>query len=195
MYDFLVIGHPRSATGYMAQLFQFHGYDVTHEKLGKNGISSWMFAVYGRNVPFTFDGSAHKGNCWKNIIHIVRDPLKTISSVVFTESASLAWRRQFVLIKKDSSPIEQAVESFIGWNKLIKSWEPDVILQAESAERNLPLFLQKRGYNTKPNCDIAKNNNSRPHPHLTLSQIKNEIQPSLFNELVEWANEYNYKLQ
>lgn len=42
---FLILGHPRSGTGFMSILLQRYGYRVGHEWMMEDGISSWMLVV------------------------------------------------------------------------------------------------------------------------------------------------------
>lgn len=80
MLDYVITGTPRSSTGYMAKLFTCAGIPCGHEQIyfvNKNKLhrvnrpqaeSSWLA------VPYLYKHD--------NIIHIVRDPLKVISSMM-----------------------------------------------------------------------------------------------------------------
>lgn len=83
--DVLVVGHPKSGTGYMAKLLQAHGLGVGHERMGRNGIASWMFAAVTTSVPHSFDGSARALFEFHYVLHVVRHPLPVIASTAYTE--------------------------------------------------------------------------------------------------------------
>jgi hypothetical protein len=86
--DFLITGTPRSGTGYIAQILSYLGIECSHERMfnpwevhyeemrsdsRKWGDSSWMAVPYlGKIPPIT------------KVFHIVRDPLKTINSIIRT---------------------------------------------------------------------------------------------------------------
>lgn len=111
----VVLAHPRSGTMFAAHCFQRAGWDVGHEVRGKDGISSWSWAV---------DGTAYYGVCRKGplpgiVLHILREPAACVSSVAETELGSMPWRRKWIEIP-DARPIERAVWSIYGWNELIR---------------------------------------------------------------------------
>lgn len=69
---FLVTGTGRCGTLYAARFLQNLGLDVRHEHMGVDGTSNWWLAVPWSLSPVpTFDKT----------LHIVREPLATISSL------------------------------------------------------------------------------------------------------------------
>ena len=57
---FLCIGHPRCGTSSISQYLKYMGYDVCHENMGKDGISSWMLAVKSSDYPWGNIGIKYK---------------------------------------------------------------------------------------------------------------------------------------
>ena len=47
-----IIGSPCCGTGYMAHALRQYGLDIGHEVMGRDGISSWQFAVRDTDLPF-----------------------------------------------------------------------------------------------------------------------------------------------
>ncbi|MFK4998907.1 hypothetical protein ACI2OX_21260 [Bacillus sp. N9] len=76
---FLVLGHPRSGTGYMAYLLRQFGYGIGHERMGKDGISSWMFAVNDYQV-FADQTLNKKNYTFDYTIMNLRHPIDIVSS-------------------------------------------------------------------------------------------------------------------
>ncbi|HKU53767.1 MAG TPA: hypothetical protein VJP60_00260, partial [Rhizomicrobium sp.] len=81
---FLIVGHPRcgttSASGICLQL----GLDVQDEKVGEDGISSWMMAVEDRSNPFGNDQLSRSRHhlSWDQMILVVRDIRTAVPSVI-----------------------------------------------------------------------------------------------------------------
>lgn len=112
----LVTAHPRSGTGFAANTLQTAGLDVGHERLGKDGISSWMWAANDRNVPF---GDGYRDIKPDRVCHLIRKPIDCIASVAFTEHHSLPFRCKHVRISPNTiDPIIHAIDSIYGWLKL-----------------------------------------------------------------------------
>jgi len=115
---FIVTGHPRSGTGMAAKMLRQVGFDIGHERLGVDGISSWMWVAAETQVPYGhgYDARVADDAFW---IYLVRDPIDCLASVVFTENGSLPFRCKYA----DISPyhidsIQHGIESMIGWYEL-----------------------------------------------------------------------------
>lgn len=121
---FVITGHPRSGTGSAAQALMQAGYDVGHERLGKDGISSWAWAAQDTDgSPF---GDAYRPIEGAKWIYLVCNPIYCVASVAFTEGASLPFRCKHVDINPyTTSIIHQAVDSIYKWAHLIE--ESDIV--------------------------------------------------------------------
>ena len=149
----LVVGHPRTGTGYMSALLTSAGLDVGHERIGKDGISCWLFATEDDNYACGAMGDI-KGKTRKNfefdyIIHNVKNPFTCMSSIVNVEDAaprSYQYRRKHVYINDNGTRLEKAVQSFLGWHELIeKKIKADCVIQVENAPEQLAGFLIRSG--------------------------------------------------
>jgi len=76
----VIIGCARSGTKYISSLFNKVGYDVGHEKLGKDGIASWGLVPDSGKVPYGPSFSELRGRDM-TVIHQVREPLAAIASI------------------------------------------------------------------------------------------------------------------
>lgn len=155
-----IIAHPRSGTGYAARLFQACGLDIGHERLGRDGISSWWWAtpesLNGPPRPPAFNEGNYEG--WE-IIHLIREPAGVIDSVRFTEPKSQPFRCHYGDIDfRTFDPIQHAIDSLYSWNILISEMKPKHTIATE----NLLEFVQHR-MNLKVNKEMlpSKHYNTR----------------------------------
>lgn len=148
----LVVGHPRCGTGYAADLCAQLGLDVGHEKLGKDGISSWMFAVDADDNPYALDTAARtrRALAWKHLLMPVRD-LATAAGSVMRDSVhappSYNFRREHILrltgLDLDSlaTPLERALRSVTSWARIVLAQKPDLWFRIEDPPEQLREFL------------------------------------------------------
>lgn len=119
----LVVGCGRSGTLFMSKVFEEMGLDVGHERLGKDGISSWFHSFGNRQKRLI---QAQMKNDERIYIHIVRNPLKVINSMV---KISKLPNRKALQYFKDVCPDEtEGIENeyelgmlyWYFWNKMIE---------------------------------------------------------------------------
>lgn len=188
---FLVTGHPRSGTAYMSALMRACGLDVGHERMRGDGISAWQFAVDCDSVSHHRRPRGRRRYRFDSLIQVVRDPIQTLRSVLYTEDCSrrsLAFRSRFVSIPTDS-PSDAAATSIVGWNRLISEQDPALVVRVEEAPGELARFLGVPVPAELPRVDV----NSRPHPPLTWRQFKRRSARSSYEALVQHAREYGYR--
>lgn len=185
----LITGHPRSGTGYVSQLCKAYGMDVGHEELGEHGISSWLFAPnVAYKPPFhQFDAPRAKLQ-FSHIISVIRNPIDIIASTAYTETNdhSKHWRKEFVFIDDSKNVIEQAAMSVVGWYKMISA-QGIKTYRIEDIEETIK-FLAWSDKTGSPN----KAYNARPHPKLTITELKMAISDGLFNEVIKLSKSYEY---
>jgi len=181
--EFLVTGVGRSGTKYMSELFTNLGYPIGHERMGEYGKSCWQTA-------------AHPEVCCKfnHIINVVRNPVHIVRSFFSYWPAKqkemlVNFRKKFISIERESDILTQAVQIFVGWNRLITSLNPDLTIKLENAHETIPKYLKENGYKipdqiTYPRKDV----NSKPKRYggenkkLTLKKIEHQISEELFLE-------------
>lgn len=148
----LVVGHPRCGTGYAANLCKQMGMDVGHEKLGTDGISSWMFAVESEQNPYALDSPARsrRALAWKYMVMAVRDLTKAAGSVMrenIYAPPSYAFRREQILRSLEldlddfHKPLEKAVWSVTSWCRIILAQKPNLWFRIEDQHERLQDFL------------------------------------------------------
>lgn len=173
--DYLILAHPRSGTGYMANLFKLNWIDVGHEVMGESGTSNWQFAVKADSYPYDVDGIRRQDVEFKNVIHVVRKPFDAIMSIAFTEGRSEAFRAQYIPIV--GNYLERAVLSYYGWNMLIKSQQPDITCKLENAQTVLEFANASPIVNTREHSTL--------HEEDFLNSISEETK-WYYNKLNEW---------
>ena len=78
--DFLILGHPRCGTRYMALLFNSLGFLVGHEYFREYGIASWLYAVDSDNCPRFIPNEFKKSHFnYRHVIHVLRNPIDAIA--------------------------------------------------------------------------------------------------------------------
>ena len=170
----LVLGHPRSGTSYMAKLMQSFGIDIRHEKMGKHGISDWMFAVRSDDKPWGKKSNINTE--FNHIIHIHPNPWRALNSVSFKENLapkSVAFRRRFINLPESYNIVDIAVESLIEWNELIEKWHPDLTVAVGNAKHKCYEYLTQQGFSIKKPDQLPElgNVNSRERYDLPPSEM------------------------
>ncbi len=175
--DYLILGHPRSGTGYMAKLFQANGFDVRHETIGEHGTSNWQFAVKAKEYQFPSDEFKRQDIDFKNIFHVIRHPLHAINSIVFTEQRSEGFRNLYIPLC--GNKFERAVMSYYGWNMLIQSQMPDKTFTLDNAQKVLGFANSTKVYN------------QRDHECMDEYEIKTECNAVIWEYYICMAHFYN----
>lgn len=184
----LCIGHPRTGSGYTSELLISFGLDVCHEKMGKDGISSWMFSVFDWSNPFFLNPYAKSRyfSHFETIIMFARDPLTAIPSIVRENENSLLsynFRKKHILENlnieiKSKFQIHRAIDTYYYWTKLcIKLNNPEIIFRIEYDEILLFQHLKKKysiNFNTNllpdKNVNSNKNYNKRKIDKILISE-------------------------
>lgn len=181
MTPIIITGCPRSGTGYASKLFQYNGYDVGHERLGADGISSWEIASGDANSIFgpSYTELVNKLGSFE-MYHQVRNPIECISSMTSISEKSFEYIKKYILHYTTSSPIEVLMAFWIEWNTLAEK----LSVKTYRLEDILKEFPELKAY---PN----KRYNTRPHQNLTLENLYKE-NPELAELLIKKASSYGY---
>jgi len=187
----LVLGHPRGATGYTSVLLRRLGIRVGHEVMMRNGISNWRCADF-------------KGYCLKSygrvkfdhVIHVVRDPWKTIgSAMVKLGGQTVNIRQRFCGFGGNRNRATFEAMSYLCWHKKILSLNPDIRICAENCVEDVTHFLIEAGMLGESfdlgEIDLPRksyNKKSRKGPTLPFARFQKEIVPPTLKDDV--ANFY-----
>lgn len=177
---YLITGHPRSGTRWISTLCIQYGLDIPHEVAGKDGICSWQHITSGK-----YSVKADK------VIHLVRNPLKTIASTAYVLDPSA-----FPLMFKDigypnsQDKIRIAMYTWYHWNKLIEKRANSRFKFEDILKDPLPFFGE---FDLTPSVLRAQppKINSFNHPLLTWKDLK-EKDRIMYDKVLELATEYGY---
>lgn len=191
----LGVGHPRTGTGYTAKLLQSWGLDVGHEKIGEHGTVDWSLSVGGQSLwqPIDF-----KNYNWEHVVYCVRDPRKSIPSIVYTEDigkSSEIFRNQY-LENDVTYPIGKAIESILTWdNYITNNLKPDIIFRIEDESEDLFTYLEESGVDVKwSESIIGKKQNTREHKGWKELILEHPKVPALYkNKINEFCMKYGYR--
>jgi hypothetical protein len=202
----LILGNPRSGTGYMSKLLQELGYDIGHETMGKNGTSNWLYAVNDVPPPsFTWIPGSRNNYKFDIIIHVIRDPSTCIPSIAYTETdftkdqkkilqyESTQYRTKHTHINPScTNHFEHAALSYIYWNKIIENLKPTIQISLENAVEDLKKYRNILPFDENKKIDLERYN-VRNHP-LGEEELKN-LSPILKKELQNYCIKYGYNYE
>ncbi|WP_170434667.1 glycosyltransferase family 25 protein [Ruegeria arenilitoris] len=206
----LCVGHPRTGTGFVAELCTKAGLDIGHEMGGADGISSWMFAVDAPENPWALDPVANTRRAlrWQVMIQTVRDPVKAVPSIMRENRhapASYEFRREH--IKKETgfdlngfdAEIERAIASLCLWARIIRAQDPDFVFRIEHDANALIAFLAAKGFDvTAPKADLGPVNAEKLYKgvHYEKPRVDNgvwgNLSPQVSDMLAEYCSHYGY---
>jgi len=199
MLKYIVVGTGRCGTTYLSRMFNFYGIKCGHENiftpygynkaielLNKNSFeaeSSWLSA------PF-LDSDLLKNSA---IIHIVRDPEKTISSFINVKLFSKDniyqdFINEFIHIK--DFPVElRDVIYFIKWNEFIINKSIGKRYIFHRVEDNIEILFNKLGLKLEKPIDNRFSNKTTNTIKFSLDDINNE---RIKEMLIDMKKEFGY---
>lgn len=134
------IGCLHSGTRYMAELFTVYGYDVKHEKLGADGVSSCELAS-DNITPVGAPKDAWRA--WEDplalTIYGVRNPRHNLCSIL--TNSDERWDGYQALFDPEvgfvGSRFHQAVQLMLHWHELCLARSPALVIPVEDAPQRV----------------------------------------------------------
>ena len=219
MRKIMVVGCGRSGTLYMSKVFAAMGLDVKHEKLGKDGISSW-FHSFGNRQKMLIQNQMKEDE--RIYIHLIRNPIAVINSMV---RVSQLKRRRALQYFKDLCPDDTegiyddyslAMFYWVFWNRMIEKRGAGVdirikvedVIQRESYQKlcdvighkyDFANLLKIRGISDKTHEIKGSDFNNILKEQPDLKYTKNfddlvNINYGLAKKVMYLSNEYGYNL-
>lgn len=190
----LITGTSRSGTKYIAKVLQKCGLDIGHERLGKDGISSWVMTMRTDHVPW---GPARKGLQFVHIFHQVRHPLKVIASVYSTEPPE-SWEyilKHIPQIRKEDSLTVKCAKYWYYWN--LKAYkEAEWTYRIEDLENIWDEFQERLvcRWDKKVLDQVPKDTNTRGIVlrKFTWQDLQHDLDPTLYKNIRQLALQYGY---
>lgn len=162
---FIILGCPRSGTSFISKFLSYNGFKVGHEKLEKDGISSWCLVSGGDNVCYgpSYNEVIKKLGNNSEIYHQVRNPIDTISSITTIQDKSFQFASKFIPINSYDSLILKSMKFWFYWNELSENFTKKRYRVEDTNEyvKNFKLLDEKKI-------------NSRSHVNLNWGDIEKE---------------------
>jgi hypothetical protein len=114
MKKIMVVGCGRSGTLYMSKVFGLMGLDVAHEKLGQDGISSWLHS-FGARQKRLIQRDINPDP--RYMLHLVRNPVGVINSMVRVSQSKARYALGYF---KDLCP--DGAGNSVGYELAMKYW-------------------------------------------------------------------------
>lgn len=194
------LGHPRCGTGFFSGLLSGSGLDVGHEKLGTNGIVSWILAGGRRCVPWGYSLPLKRSHHRK--ILVARSPLSAIRSVMLENEVrrSFAWRTSVIFEKTGvdilcptmipQSHVSLSIVSLIYWYELCMQYDIDFTFRID-VESDLSLLSSQLDLQLCPTESI--NRNQRPkNPHVFEIEMFEELPRRVTSGFIELCQVLGY---
>ena len=173
----LVVGCPRSGTTYMSAILRECGLKVSHERLGRDGTSSWWFAPTRSVIPpgyHPFDGNSSRGGSHPDkigpevydfgvVIHLVRHPLNACAGIR-AHVTGQAWRyiEAHVGVGLDVPDPLRSVLFWTRWNRLIVEHAPGAVVRLEHLAEDWPKVAELLSLPPEPPANVVAKNVARP---------------------------------
>ena len=193
----LGVGHPRTGSGYLSRVLSAFGLDVGHEKMGRDGIVSWMFSVYDLENPWALNRyavSRYYSHFSHTILH-VRDPFRAASSIIrenINAPGSFDFRNKHISRELDadlrqySTDLEIAMRSIILWDRVIhKINNVDFVYKIEDAPSALFEFLEQIGIHPPRKIRLPDTRINKDKPYRGVVVPKKPIPTEDWNSLSE----------
>lgn len=197
----LITGCARSGTQFISQVLRLNGVNIRHERdattglfrlNGKNCISSWVMAADSDTTPW---GPGSEGYQFEHIFHQVRDPIKTINSAANEPEESWQYIRQFVPeIKPNDSKLVRSAKYWYYWNLLAEK-KAEWTYRIEDLDVKFDEMAKRLGVSLDPKTidKVPHNSNTRGHNNrFTWDDLKAELSPELYENIVQLAKRYGY---
>jgi hypothetical protein len=191
MSKILITGCGRSGTNYICNLLNKSNLELKHEKMGKDGIVSWIL-TYDKNPPW---GPKFSDNKYKIILHQIRDPIKCIQSVfTFGERAWKYIDRCIPEISQEPEISIKAIKYWYYWNK-----KAEQLASYSYRIEDIDFEYSKicNFLNIKPNLEALKtvdrktNTRKKEGPDISYNFIQKKC-PELFEDILSLSKKYKY---
>lgn len=204
--ELLVVGNMRCGTTWLTHALRHIGMDVMHECFGEDGSVSWFFTLdhhwYPAHPNNTPRGrTAHIGEGrrsdyqFDHVVHLVRDPLKTIGSMCsIMQKVEQEWLAEIGIVDMEAKPkLLRMMQAWDGINQ--KAEYSDMRISLEAMETKDWARLMKLLGRKDPYPDIPVKNASRgifKAKQVTFQQMR-DLDPKLTQAILKRARRYGYK--
>jgi hypothetical protein len=197
-WPLLVTGTPRSATVFASELLKSHGMLIHDDWKApeRDGSVSWIFAF---EDPNNFGPARTRGETFGQVLHQVKDPLGSITSMctepIFTGELSFL-RKHINFTSSTESPHYKSrgvLEFWVRWHTFLKEMKfPAYQIEQVEAEDIFRIAGLEQLYNRSSKGNMSSKTNTRGHrSHFTWDQLYT-IDPEMAVEAWNLAHYYGY---
>ena len=196
----LGLGHPKTGTGYTAHLLKAHGFEILHEKNGKDGMTSWLACV---NRDDQLWGQKPEPGDKKYFI-IAKSPLDAMLSVIGENNnwKSLSWRRLAIKDKLGIDIFDEnvttqdavglAVASLYYWYQICFSFDYEFIYRVDDHTDN-KLLSELLGKRITRKKDVHRNSHPERYAGFSYTtQDLNNLSQDWKSRLAELCEKLGY---
>jgi hypothetical protein len=138
----LITGCGRSGTKYISVLLGRCGLELGHErKVGKDGISSWLFGVESSTAPW---GPPPADYRFEHTFHLIRNPLSAIPSIATFGPAAWEYISRHISIETSDSLILKSAKYWLYWNGMVEN-KTDIRLKIEDMPGAIAMLCDRVG--------------------------------------------------
>lgn len=193
----LITGTPRCGTHYTAALLQALGLRVLHEAVDTDGAVSWKHLGEGTfSVPKRNRVSEITDPGFTTIIHQVRHPLKSISSMQTLRDCTWEFMARHIELDMNAPVAERGMQCWIGWNSLAET-RAEWTYQIENLSEAFPELLSR--LNLPPQSIPKLSHESRESRVQRFSKIGWEnllhANEKLAHQTADLARKYGYEIE
>jgi hypothetical protein len=173
----LIVGTPRSGTGYVSQMLRNSGIQVGHECLMRDGMSSWLCAV---NDPHTVFGPSRDQVFQEfddvEVYHQVRFPIQSIASFKTETKLACDYVKRHIKVGDYYKDIKEGMRFWLLWNEISE----------KTSQKSYCLEKAHHFFDVPPIKDNSYN--SRPHEQVT-AQMLFEADRYMFVDCIQMYND------
>jgi hypothetical protein len=138
----LITGCGRSGTKYISILLGRCGLEVVHERrMGKDGISSWLFGTEASTAPW---GPSPADYSFEHTFHLVRNPLSAIPSITTFSPAAWEYIAGHIAVEASDSPMLRSAKYWLHWNEVVEK-KTEIRLKIENMPRAIAILCDRVG--------------------------------------------------
>ena len=165
---FLVTGCGRSGTKYASEVFQACGLDMPHERLGKDGAVSSVWALESKR--YIGRHALGSRSMFDVVLHQVRHPLQAIASITTARPESIKWVEDNTHQIYTGDIIKWVSEYWLYWNILCEN-QAVITYRVEAMRESWTAISRIMGIYVPFPKNIPTNINTRKHMTLSWEDI------------------------
>jgi hypothetical protein len=178
----------------MSHLMCAMGYDIPHEKVGKDGAASWKHIVSGtfQNLKKN-QGHPIDSEGFTRILHMVRHPMKVISSMQTFSASTWGYMAEHAPVDLKAPLAKRGMQAWVSWNQLVEQrahWR----FQIERLPEQFEEFCRQAGVPERPMPQLPQSATDTRVKRYTRLEWQDLLaaEPSLAEQVRELAAAYGY---